>query len=504
MKSILLNGFKVELSSATFTAYIQDMPENVGFRPLREKIKDSWFLYWRDGKVYGLPRVSEPEQRFGNAAELNCNDHLWFLAARIADILPEKFPQYKAFRRRPFTFFGLKDEMVTSIRARVKGLPDLMSCFKIQPKFELDAKLVEFREGEIFIGLFMRVKTRWEILAPLNDLQNAGIDLQGLYVVRRNPQPGQRRLVGKIASLSGEAVYLSESFDDTTHIGVNEVWLEGSRVSFTRCVKTLVASRYQEFEEERHRQEAHFFTGPALEGLLERMDSFLHQASPMDLGAGLTCSVTDRIEVTNTTEYQSVVTAAPVEYCFDPAKTKRDRYAWNGIEKYGPFSRDTFAKKSPKILILFPDTVQGPVERFLRSLRDGVNLPNRSHYSGGLGKTFCLVNVQFDLCRVPWLGNSTRSVAQIYRETIEEYLANGSITPDAAIIVILDEHARMADIENPYLQAKALLLMAGVAVQEVRASTLSVLPNSLQYILQNISIALYAKMNGTPWTVIMT
>jgi hypothetical protein len=46
-----------------------------------------------------------------------------------------------------------------------------------------------------------------------------------------------------------------------------------------------------------------------------------------------------------------------------------------------------------------------------------------------------------------------------------------------------------------------VLLMAGVPVQEVRAATLSQSASALQYTFQNLSIALYAKMNGTPWTV---
>lgn len=67
--------------------------------------------------------------------------------------------------------------------------------------------------------------------------------------------------------------------------------------------------------------------------------------------------------------------------------------------------------------------------------------------------------------------------------------------------MILDEHADLPDAESPYLQSKALLLLAGVPAQEVRLSTITQAQYQLQFTLQNIAIALYAKMGGTPWTV---
>lgn len=502
-QTIFFNGFKIELSAQSFTAYVQDVMESRELKGLREKLGDSWFLYWRDGRAYGHPRTSTARERFGTLTELTCEEHLWLIAARITDVLPEKFPMYQVYRRRPFTFLGLKDEVVQSIGEHMPGLPELVSRFKIRPKFELEAKLVEPRDDELSIGLFMTTDTRWEIEAPLEELAAAGIELRGLYVVRRDPLPGQNRLVGRISSIADGRVILSDSYDEATHIESKDVWLEGSRASFSHCLKKILGNRYQAFEKERQQQEAKFFTGPAVEGLLKTMGDFLRKVSPITITDGLTCSVTERLKTANSPEYQSVVAAPSALYCFDPAKTKRTQYAWPGIERFGPFSKDTFAKKSPKILVLFPDTVQGKVENFLRLFRDGINLPpssRNSAYSAGFAKTFGLINVQFILRRVPWLSGRS-SAAQAYREAAEEYLANELETPDAAIVVILNEHADLPDPENPYLHSKAVLLMAGVPVQQVRLPTLVQSPEFLQYPLQNISIALYAKMNGTPWTV---
>src|SRR6266542_3379241 len=188
---IELNGFVLHFSGEQFTANVADVPETTDVRALREQF-DEWFLHWSDGRLYGLARVAKPTRTFGVPVRLKCQDHLRLLAARVADVLPQKFPKYEAFRRRPFTFLGLKDEIVASVSEKLKSVPALLSSFEIRPKFELDAKLVELRDGEPFIGLFVQAGTRWEIKAPLHRLAEAGIDLHGMHVVRRNPDEGER------------------------------------------------------------------------------------------------------------------------------------------------------------------------------------------------------------------------------------------------------------------------------------------------------------------------
>jgi argonaute-like protein len=496
----LLNGFRIEFSGPTLTAYVQELPDPKQVAELRERLGEQWF-FWREGKqVFGIPKTPEPTGRFGTRVELASVDHLRLVAARIADLLPQKFPRYSALRRRPFSFLSQQDEIVSAIRARLPQLPEILTGFTIKPKFELDARIVEQEDGKPYIGVFVDVRTRWTIRAPIDELQAAGVDLEGLYVVRRNPTNDERRLVGRIGSVERASVRLLESFEGLASIPVEEVWLEGSRHSFGRCLKTLLGARHIAFEEERTRQEAQLFAGPAIKKLLDRMGDYLRKASPFDLGGGLTCSVTETIAAINSDGYQTVIASGPVEYCFDAARTKRDEYAWRGLEKWGPFSRDSFPKRSPLILVLFPDTVQGSVEAFVRALRDGITGLVNSRYSAGFAKIFSLANPRFELRRVSTLSKTERPCLK-YRTAIEEALAGGAQPPDAAIVVVLDEHARLGDTENPYLYAKATALLGSVPTQEVRLSTLEQSPKQLQYILQNVGTALYAKMGGTPWTV---
>lgn len=512
--SISLNGFKVELSAQTFKAYVQALPNNQNVEPLRQALRDEWFLHWRQGKLYGIPKIPAPQKPFGQPEDLNCNEHLQLLTSRISNLLPGIFSRYDPLKRRPFTFLAQKKELISEVINTIKNSPDIISTFKIFPKYILEPKIFELQDNESGIGLFLRLKTNWQIQASLSRLQNEGVELQDLYVVRRRSAPGKRRLVGRVDHLSQQIVYLSESFDKVDSIPEEEVWLEGSKTSFSRCLKAILGDQYEDFESARADQESQLLIGPALDTTLTEMQAFLVRKSPLQIAPDLQGTIGSCIEAINTNEYQFVTTASPIEYCFDAARTKRSPYPWVGIDKYGPFSRETFSKKTPEVIVLFPDTVQGAVESFLRALRDGITLKKKeideyenvewketSRYTGGFAKIFGLVNPKFTLQPIPWFKNTHKPPANVYRDAIEQTLASREVMPDAAILVVLDNQARLAESANPYLNSKALLLMAGIPAQSIRLSKLNQPHKELQYTLQNFTVALYAKMNGTPWTV---
>jgi hypothetical protein len=362
----------------------------------------------------------------------------------------------------------------------------------------LEAKIIEPIPNETSIGLFLTVNTKWEIGADLAAL-SAHVDLAGLYVVRRNPAPDERRLVGQIQSVTANTVHLKAAYDDRGSINADEVFLEGSKASFARCLKTILGRDYEFFEQARQREEAKFLSGPAINGLLQQFHRFFQKDPVLTITDDLTVTINEQVAVTNTAAYQSIHLAPPVQYYFNPARTKASPYPWVGIQQYGPFSQDTFPKRSPNIIAIFPDNAQGSTETFLRYLRDGITMNGRSPYEGGFAKLYGLLNPSFTMVKVPVTGPT--DAASAYRHAIEEHLAANPNNPDAAIVVLNDAYADLPDNSSPYLAAKATLMLAGIPAQEIKTSKLSKSAYELQYILQNFTIALYAKMNGTPWTV---
>jgi hypothetical protein len=369
--------------------------------------------------VYALARVAHPSTTFGQPTRLRCTDHLPFLVALIDGLLPTKFPSYERFRYRPFAFIGKKDELVNIIAKRLRQPPALLRDFMIRPAFTLEAKIIEPTPDETSIGLFLTIKTKWTINADIAALSNAGVDLAGLYVVRRHPSPDEPRLIGQINNVTDKTIHLAAAYDDRPTVSTNDVLLEGSRASFARCLKTLLGNDYDFFEQSRQREEAKLLSGPALNDLLQTFHQFFQKDPVLTITDEFTVTIHEQLTVANSPAYQSIHRAAPVQYYFNPARTKANPYPWMGIQQYGPFSKDTFPKRSPTILVVFPDTAQGATETFLKYLRDGITTNGRSPYEGGFAKLFGLLNPTFAMVKVPLL--HTAEPARAYRGAIEEY-----------------------------------------------------------------------------------
>ena len=126
------------------------------------------------------------------------------------------FERYAALRHRPFTFLSQRDEIVAAAAKKARLTHPLLADFMILPKFSLHAKVIEPADGESRVGLLVTLGMRYEANADLLALEAAGVDLTGLYVVRRNVQPGQRRLAGRISHLAKDVVHLSEATDEET------------------------------------------------------------------------------------------------------------------------------------------------------------------------------------------------------------------------------------------------------------------------------------------------
>jgi hypothetical protein len=492
-RRLALNGFQVEVNSGTFSAYMRDLSDPSEVAPARITAGEAWSLWPAGGVLYGVPRVERAAVPDGMVeTNLAVRDNLNLVAYLISQALPGAVPGYRAFRKRPFQFLGRRREFVAEIVRRIGNAPAIMSEFLIRPRYTLEARVVAPVEDPL-IGLFVTLSTRYDITAELNRLAAAGINLAGLDVVRRAPMPGQRRLVGRIDRLAGHEVVLSESFDQIARIPAAEVAVEGSREAFASCLRQLLRDRYTAFETHRATLEGQLLGGPGIAAMLTDMGRFIGGLPPIILGVGLHCQIGEQLTVGNSAPHRSVHRAPPVSYCFDPARTKQNTLAWRGLTTYGPFSRDSFATRSPRIMVIAPDTAQGVTEAFVRALRDGA--PSTA-YQSGFAATFRLSNPTFTLQKVQITGQPHEA----YRRAIENGVA-GDQQPDAAIVVILDEHADLPDPVNPYLHAKALLLMAGIPSQEMKLSTMRQRPSNLAYTLQNASVALYAKLNGVPWTV---
>ena len=263
-ETLCLNGFRLALTSPYLNAFVRDLADNSGVAELREKHAADWYMQWSEGRLYAIPRVENPHGDFGTASQLSCLDHLGLIRSKIADSLPDLFSSRPAISYRPFTFVGIKEEIVSSVCSALNVKHPLMTEFQIRPAYELDVKIIALEDDKPELGVFIKVGTKWSITADLSALASAKVDLRGLFVVRRNFEKGERRLIGRIGRLENGTVHLSEHYAETDTVAASDVILEGSKASFARCLNAILGTRYEYFDKERDEQMAQLLDGPAL------------------------------------------------------------------------------------------------------------------------------------------------------------------------------------------------------------------------------------------------
>ena len=494
-KNLRLNAFELRYSADQFTAFQQPLPNPDDLEELKARVKADWFIYWRGGIAWGLPLMPNPTIGFGAPTTLTTQSYegLSLLGARTSAQLQDFLPAYVSLpgHHRGFRFVARNAELVGQITQGWRTTPPLLREFGIRPRFTVETRLIELQNQALRATLIVDIAMRWDIQASLEALAGAGVELAGLYVVRRNPLPGQRGLLGQIASIQSGKVRFDESYQEAVSADTQDVKLEPTKQSFARCIDILLGAQSDAFWKQYDVLESNYRGGVGYDACLQRLSKTLTKPKGIFLGPDISVAVGDQVDV------GQLKRPVPVSYCFDPGKTKQNIYSWNGLSEYGPYTRDSFPRQAPKLLLVCPVEAQNRVEQAVLKFRDGI--PG-SVYAKGFARMFHLVNLTIETCPIPSVRASASDIATTYASTVEKQLQRRS-DYDAALVIVADQFSHLPDTENPYLYAKAVLLTNGIPVQEAKLSTITRADLSLCYVFQNISVALYAKMGGVPWTV---
>jgi len=123
------------------------------------------------------------------------------------------------------------------------------------------------------------------------------------------------------------------------------------------------------------------------------------------------------------------------------------------------------------------------------------NAPDNPFQGGMIGK-LRLSSVHFEFEEV------SDPTPDAYRAAIERLLARLPETPDLALVQIRADFKQLRNDRNPYFAAKAAFMTVGVPVQSIQAETADMRPANLAYVANNLALASYAKLGGTPFVIL--
>jgi hypothetical protein len=372
--------------------------------------------------------------------------------------------------------------------------------FAVYPEYTFNVRPLAPEDQAMINGVIINFDARFFIKLTASELHGRGVPLGGLYLqmAREDEDPRilpmfSRRLAGRVKQVVGDVAQLDDA--RVPQIALREAYVEPSMTTFERLGRQLLCDGYDEFQDELQQR---MFEVSAADRQLDRLKQMLKFADlrgEMPACAGLAVRLQGHL-----TSIGTGVGVGRSHKLSTPQCSLRPggsiTVPWPvdpGIVTNGPFDADSFERKQARVALIFPRQFEGNIDSFAAQLRDGVPTNGRSqNFTQGMVRKFRMRSIEF--VRIPLPQGPSR--AQNYK-TASLMAARESV--DAALVVVTDDDRKFLGADSPYLISKATLMSQGIPAQMVRIQT--VMQSNVAYSLNNIALALYAKLNGIPWTL---
>jgi hypothetical protein len=190
-------------------------------------------------------------------------------------------------------------------------------------------------------------------------------------------------------------------------------------------------------------------------------------------------------------------------FIFHPNNQQTNHWSDGGLQQFGPLDADVFTPKSPRVCVVCQRDKQGQVEAFLNKFRDGIPVTagGRAAFAQGCVRKYRLQDMKFDFFLAD--NGTPAAYAKAVRQALaaQDHKGQGQRWWHLAVVQIEECFHALAGDANPYLVTKAAFLAADIPVQEFEIETASLRDGQLQYALNNMGLAVYAKLGGVPWRV---
>ncbi len=490
---LILNFLPINFLSRSFVGYTIPYTDEKKLRNLRKNHQD--FLFHRNGdEIYCVP-LKEDLSFDGERKTFSVDDDRRLVAHLVRECLRKVFTKNKEtiiFNVSPLELVDYSYNLLSKL-TKNNGLG-------IYPKFSIDVRSLYPKNSEPVYGLIFDIDTFYEIGLTIEDLLNKNIDIHNIYVVSREKRDfgnfnlQKAILQGRIESITGGIAKLSD-FREKEQIEINQIYPEASKRNFKKILLYLIGEdKYKEVIE---RLEKDTFNLLGAEGKLkelEKIKSEMKKYEPFECASDLKFTVADSFLLENDSVLSFRKYRIPT-FIFDPAKNKTHHWHDDGLNEYGPFDSESFAKKNPKLAIVVPKEYKGEVETFISAFKNGILKSKR--FEKGFVRKYHLNDFE-KLDFIPIENKDIENAAKIYKNACLSTLENNSF--DLAVIIIDEQFHQLKGNKNPYLVSKSTFMSQGIPVQEIEIETIRD-RYSWQYTLNNFSLACYAKLGGIPWTI---
>lgn len=461
-------------------------------------------------QIVAIPYVSNAPQVGTTFRSMPFRDNLGHVAALMRESLIGYFASFprRVLDYQPITFLaeGPSDNLLAQSFPNGTACP---SWLGVNPLFELHVRVMEIVRDQPFVGLCINVFARKRIEATCQSLLDDGFSLVGHYVKRRVESSDPRiqprfQLIGKVASISDGTLHLDDHREDVTAIAASEAYVDS--FAFDAVLQHVLKGDYGAVKSRLDSAFVRFNSGNEKLARMERLRAYL-ESHPLTLLPGMEWKAGNFLAEGDNT-FPPLRSAHPVTYVFDSTGRKTDSWHVRGIDKHGPYSTPTFSPTQPRICVICQKPHKGRVEQFVRKFLHGIGQtssqnagsgpPKKQPFEKGFIRKYALQDAQTEFFEVEG------RTADAYRRAVHQALQamnDRRIRFDLALVEIEEGFHVLKGAADPYLVTKAEFLSHHIPVQEFEFETTEIPDKRLHYVLNNMGLATYAKLGGTPWLV---
>jgi hypothetical protein len=431
------------------------------------------------------------------------NDELGLAAALIRNGMINHLHALprKVFDYCPITF--LADESRENLlKQALPAGPDCPEWLSICPLYEADVRLFHFDRNAAFVGMCLNVCTRRRITRNCRELLAGGFSVQGYYVGKLLPSADYRmqpyfRLSGKVERIESGRLYLADHRPDEDSLDAQDAFIEAA--AFEPLMRHSFGAAAEGISERLSGILTSFRSGPARLDKLNAIRGYFCNRV-LEMIPGVTCRCTTFLSQADHTAFPQIDKAPSVVYVFDPAGSKTQTWHDKGVEDFGPYSAPTFTPTRPRICVVCQRDHKGRVEQFVRKFLRGISVPGskRSTFAKGFVRKYGMEEATTEFFEA----DGASAVA--YQKAVHRAIASQTernFRFDLALVEIEERFHSLTGATNPYLITKAEFLGHQIPVQEFEIETTEIADSRLQYVLNNMALATYAKLGGVPWLV---
>ena len=458
----------------------------------------------RTEEILNVPLVPDATP-LGTLDKVAPQDHLLLIAKAIQHSillwLSGKLPILRGGKK--IVFWGQTETALLLSQAVKKVGVEPIDGLEVVLRYEIDCRMFRYGDDQLYLGLVIDLATSNIIDIPVSQLQKQGLNIIGRYVCRHeeaNQEYLRPRLdlLGKVIRIEKDHLLLTDT-EGTSKVKASEALLEPRLENLSDVIRL-----YYPRDGARVLSALDGFRRPisTANGKLARIRDTLTTLKKQSIviAHDIVIELGDLLEPKDKRFPNNITTQRPT-LLFGPQGRKRSEFPDPGIQRHGPYMYMQHERNEPLLAVICESSHRGKVEQFLGLLRDGFpdemwpNQQKQNPFPEGLIGKYRLsrVRIEYEECRNP--------TPQAYKEATLKLLERLTEVPDLAFVQIRERFAQFYGNANPYFVSKATFMMAGIPIQAIRIENIEMPKKSLPYLLNNISLATYAKLDGTPWVI---